>query len=101
MLNDYVYGGYLIWAAQEYPVMIDGRTDLYEWSGFLNEYGNWALVETDPNLLLDKYKVSFCLLSTQSMMIHVVPLLRDWSQVYADSNSVIFVRTAAAQPTAH
>ena len=25
MLNDYMYGGYLIWAAPEYPVMMDGR----------------------------------------------------------------------------
>ncbi len=52
MLNDYPFGGYLIWAAPEHPVMMDGRTDLYEWSGFLDEYGKWATLETDPNVLL-------------------------------------------------
>ena len=55
MLNDYTFGGYLIWAAPQYPVMMDGRTDLYEWSGFLGEYRNWATMQSDPNLLLDKY----------------------------------------------
>ena len=33
MLNDWDDGGYLIWAAPEYPVFIDGRADVYEWSG--------------------------------------------------------------------
>lgn len=95
MLNDYSFGGYLIWAAPEYPVMMDGRTDLYEWSGFLAEFGRWATFQEDPNRLLDKYNVNFCLLSLQSPMIHILPLLHDWRQVYADNNSVIFVRTAA------
>lgn len=98
MLNDYLFGGYLIWAAPEYPVMMDGRTDLYEWSGFLGEYGNWATALNDPNLLLDKYKVNFCLLSLNSRMVHVLPLLHEWKIVYSDNNSVIFVRRATANP---
>jgi hypothetical protein len=92
MLNDYPSGGYLIWAAPEYPVMMDGRTDIYEWSGFLAEYGNWALGATDPNLLLDKYKVNFCLLSPHSQMVVTLSLLHTWKQVYADDHAVIFVR---------
>src|ERR1039458_7411349 len=57
MLNDYSFGGYLIWAAPEYPVMMDGRTDVYEWSGFLGEFGNWATLQSDPNALLQKYRI--------------------------------------------
>jgi hypothetical protein len=101
MLNDYPFGGYLIWAAPEYPVMMDGRTDVYEWSGFLGEFGNWATLQSDPNLLLEKYKVNFCLLTLQSPMVHVLPLLHEWKIVYSDNNSVIFMRTASpsgAQP---
>lgn len=96
MLNDYVFGGYLIWAAPEYPVMIDGRTDVYEWSGFLGEFGQWATLASAPNLLLQKYNVNFCLLSSQSQMINVLPLLPNWKLVYSDDNSRIFVRTTAA-----
>jgi hypothetical protein len=97
MLNDYTFGGYLIWAAPEYPVMMDGRTDLYEWSGFLGEFGGWATFQSDPDLLLKKYKVNFCLLGSTSQMVHILPLLHEWKQVYSDNNSVIFVRTASAE----
>jgi hypothetical protein len=93
MLNDYTYGGYLIWAAPEYPVMMDGRTDIYEWSGFLQQYARWATVQEDPNLLLEKYDVNFCLLSTGSQMINILPLLPDWKLVYSDDIAQVFVRT--------
>jgi hypothetical protein len=95
MLNDYPFGGYLIWAAPEHPVMMDGRTDLYEWSGFLGEFGAWATLQTDPNLLLQKYGVNFCLLTRQSPMVHILPLLRGWKIVYSDNNSVILVRSTS------
>jgi hypothetical protein len=93
ILNEYVYGGYLIWAAPEYPVMIDGRTDIYEWSGFLEQYARWATSQEDPNLLLQKYNVNFCLLSSQSQMINIMPLLSDWKLVYSDDLARVFVKT--------
>jgi hypothetical protein len=96
MLNEYSFGGYLIWAAPQYPVMIDGRTDVYEWSGFLGEFGKWASLKDDPHLLLDKYKVNFCLLNRESPMANVLPLLQGWKQIYSDNNSVIFARTPSA-----
>jgi hypothetical protein len=92
MLNDYSFGGYLIWAAPEHPVFIDGRADLYEWSGILGEFGNWATLQSDPNALLQKYKIGFCLLTPKSPMAHVLPLMRDWKLIYSDGNSVIFAR---------
>ena len=98
MLNDYPFGGYLIWAAPEYPVFIDGRADVYEWAGVLGEFGSWATLQTDPNALLQKYKIGFCLLSIHSPMLHVLPLLKDWKQVYSDQNSVILVRTPPDRP---
>ncbi len=97
MLNDYNFGGYLIWALPEHPVFIDGRADLYEWSGLLGEFGSWATLHSDPNLLLQKYQVGFCLLTSHSPMVRVLPRLPGWKLVYSDHNSVIFVRSA---PTA-
>jgi hypothetical protein len=95
MLNDYTYGGFLIWAAPEHPVMIDGRTDIYEWSGFLQQYARWATLQEDPNLLLEKYHVNFCLLSTQSQLINVLPLLPGWKLVYSDKLAQVFVKAPA------
>jgi hypothetical protein len=94
MLNDYSFGGYLIWALPEHPVFIDGRTDVYEWSGFLGEFAPWATLESDPDALLQKYRIGFCLLTRQSPMARVLPLLPGWKIVYSDKNSVIFARTA-------
>jgi hypothetical protein len=92
MLNDYVYGGYLIWAAPEHPVFVDGRSDVFEWTGVLTDFLKWATLQSNPKTLLDKYKIDFCLLAKQSPMARVLPLLGDWKSVYMDANSVIFVR---------
>jgi hypothetical protein len=93
MLNDWMDGGYLLWAAPEHPVFIDGRGDIFEWAGVLVEYGRWATLQSDPNYLLNKYQISFCLLSRDSPMATVMPLLPNWKAAYSDNISVIFVRT--------
>jgi len=99
MLNDWDDGGYLIWAAPEYPVFIDGRADVYQWTGVIDEFGRWATLQTAPDLLLDKYHVNFCLLERTSAVANVLPLLPNWKAVYSDARSVIFVRTPPASPT--
>jgi hypothetical protein len=104
MLNDYVYGGYLIWAAPDHPVFIDGNADVFEWTGVLAEFGKWATLQSNPNILLEKYHIEICLLSRTSAMAHVMPLLPNWKTVYSDDLSMIFVRTPEvsqpAQPMA-
>ncbi len=84
MLNEWVDGGYLLWAAPEHPVFIDGRGDIYEWAGVLAEFQNWALLQTDPNVLLEKYRISFCLLARHSPMVTVMSLLKNWQIAYQD-----------------
>jgi hypothetical protein len=96
MLNDYVYGGYLIWAAPEHPVFVDGRADVFEWTGILDEFLKWATLQSDPNALPDKYGVNFCLLPSQSPMVRVLPLLGKWKVIYSDDRSVIFMRNGAS-----
>jgi hypothetical protein len=95
MLNAHGFGGYLIWAAPEHPVFLDGRTDVFEWTGVLREFGDWATLQSDPSLLLNKYGVKFCLLNSDSPMVRVLPLLPDWKIIYSDSNSVIIARVPA------
>jgi hypothetical protein len=94
MLNDYIYGGYLIWALPEHPVFVDGRSDIFEWTGVLAEFGKWAMLQSNPNTLLDKYGIDFCLLARTSPMAHVLPLLPNWKTIYSDNMSTIFVRTS-------
>ena len=96
MLNDYGFGGYLIWAAPEHPVFIDGRADLFEFAGVLDQFGGWATLHGDPNTLLDKYKIGFCLLDSNAPMTQIMKLLPGWKAVYSDDKAVVFVRTTAA-----
>jgi hypothetical protein len=98
MLNDWVFGGYLMWAVPEHPVFIDGRGDVFAWAGVFDQFGKWAQLQTDPNTLLDKYGINFCVLSRQSSLIVVLPLLPDWKEVYSDNVAVIFVRSASSSP---
>lgn len=93
MLNDYDFGGYLIWALPEQKVFIDGRSDVYDWTGVFSEMARWALVQEDPNLLLNKYKIKFCILRKTAPMAQVLPLLQGWNKVYSDDLAVIFVRS--------
>jgi hypothetical protein len=97
MLNDYVYGGYLIWEAPEYPVFVDGRADVFEWTGVLADYGRWSTLESDPHGLLDKYNIDFCLLSRNAPMARVLPLM-GWNSIYSDNLSVIFTRPRSDAP---
>jgi hypothetical protein len=95
MFNEYVYGGYLIWAAPRHKVFVDGRGDVFEWTGVLQEYGRWVTVQGDPNILLDKYHINFCLLPVDAPMSHVLPLMPGWNRVYADEMSVVWARSGA------
>jgi hypothetical protein len=94
MLNEWVYGGYLIWAAPEHPVFIDGRGDVFEWTGVVDQYGKWALLQTDPNTLLNKYEIKFCLIARKSPLATVLPLLPNWKIIYSDNLSVIIARSS-------
>ncbi len=90
LLNEYLFGGYLIWAAPEHKVFVDGRGDVFEWTGVLNEYSRWASLQTDPLELLKKYHIRICLLSKNSPMARVLPFLPDWKTAYSDGISVVF-----------
>src|SRR5207253_8957841 len=85
MLNAYDFGGYLIWTLPEQPVFIDGRADLFEWAGVLGDFSKWATLQENPNSLLDKYGIDFCLVERQSPVAHVLPELNGWKLIYSDN----------------
>ena len=96
MLNDYDLGGYLIWALPEHKVFLDGRADVYEWTGVLEAFKRWALLEEDPQLLLNRYDIQFCVLNAGSPMGNVLPYLPGWKMAYRDGRAQVFVRQPAA-----
>jgi hypothetical protein len=95
MLNEYVYGGYLIWAAPERKVFIDGRGDVFEWAGVLADYTKLINIQDDPRSVLDKYQIDFCLLSRDQAVARVLPLFFGWKRIYSDKMSVILAKPGA------
>ena len=92
MLNDYGYGGYLIWALPEQKVFIDGRGDVFDPSGILAEYVRWATLNEDPKLLPDKYHIRLCLMPKDLPMERVLPYLPGWRLAYKDDQAAVYVR---------
>jgi hypothetical protein len=92
MLNDYVWGGYLIWALPEQKVFVDGRGDVYDWAGVLAQYRDWVSLDADPARLLDDYRIGFCLLPVASPAARFMPHLAGWTKVYSDPVAVVFAR---------
>ena len=95
MLNEYVWGGYFIWAAPERKVFVDGRTDIFDWTGVLGEYMRWYTLQESPTVLLDKYQIDYCVLAANSQVGRAVELLPNWRKAYADDVAVVFTRRSS------
>ena len=99
MLNDYTYGGYLIWQlGVQQKVFIDGRTDLYEYSGVFQDYVRIVNLDPDALSLLGKYDIQSCLIKRDSAFATLLAASPEWKQTYADDLSAIFVRSHVPAP---
>ncbi len=91
MFNEYNWGGYLTWALPEYPVFVDGRTDLFgdeilgEWIDVVQGGENWQEI-------LDRWEVGFVLLPPDRPVVRLLDEA-GWDEVYRDETAVIFVWT--------
>jgi hypothetical protein len=92
MFNDYGYGGYLIWQlGPQQKVFIDGRGDLYEYSGVFQDYIRIVNLDREALFLLRKYDIQSCLVSRNDAIDTLLSTSPDWKQVYSDDLSDIFV----------
>jgi hypothetical protein len=93
LFNDYGWGGYLIWSLHpEQKVFIDGRADIYEYSGVLPDYLSIVRIEPGALSLLRKYNVQACLVRRKEAISTLLAASPEWEQTYADELSAIFVR---------
>jgi hypothetical protein len=97
-LNEYGWGGYLIWRrGQKAEVFVDGRTDIYEYGGVLADYLHITLLEPDALSLLRKYDIRACLLVRKSPLATMLRALPEWKVGYADELSTVLI----VRPDAH
>lgn len=97
LLNDYAYGGYLIWRLYpEYKVLIDGRADMYG-DPFVLAYFDVYMGFENPEPLLTNAGINTVLVSPASGLAGVFRIKTgndSWRVSYEDEKAVIFVRTA-------
>lgn len=90
VLNDYSFGGYLIFAGIR--PFVDSRVELYG-DTFLARYEK--IIASDPETVratLRAYDIRWTILSKHSRAIAVMDGLRGWSRVYADDYAVVHIR---------
>jgi len=94
VLNDYSFGGYLIFAG--IPTFIDGRGELYG-GEFIARYNrDVSLADLRDFLkLLDQYKFGATLLEPATPAVALLDRLPDWQRVYSDDVAVVHKRLAA------
>ncbi|MGB8063569.1 MAG: hypothetical protein WCF26_16870 [Candidatus Sulfotelmatobacter sp.] len=91
LYNTFDWGGFISWYMPEYPVAIDGRTDLYgdeiDTRFYLTENGDASYAE-DPYLA----QANLFLLPRRKPLAIVLASDARFSLVYQDSLAVVFVR---------
>jgi hypothetical protein len=99
MFNEYFYGGYLIWQlGPQQKVFIDGRADLYEYSGVFQDYMKIATLDRETLPLLQRYHITSCLIDKKGPLATLLAASGDWKQEYSDENSAIFVQSRPPAP---
>ena len=92
LFNSYNYGAYLLWALYpDYPVYVDGRTDLYS-DLFLREYIAVITGRKGYEATLDKYGVNVVLVEANALLSDRLRENPHWRQTYADPVAVVYER---------
>jgi hypothetical protein len=93
MFNSYNWGGYLMFAAPEYPVFIDGRTDLY--GEFLRTYLDAAIANENWRDILAEHNINLVVVEKGSGLDLALREESGWHLEYEDDLVVIHVKDSA------
>jgi hypothetical protein len=91
MFNSYNWGGYLMFAAPQYPVFVDGRTDLYG-DELLTTYLRTATAGENWRETLDEYAIRLVVVEKGSGLDRNLRDEVGWSLDYEDELAVIYTR---------
>jgi hypothetical protein len=91
MMNDFNWGGYLLWNAPEIPVFVDTRADVYEQQGVLVDYFD-ATKLARPSEVLDKYRVGRVAFPAKEPLVALLRQSPDWKVEYEDETAIVLMR---------
>jgi hypothetical protein len=90
LFNSYNWGGYLLYELPEYPVFIDGRTDLYD-DQLVNEWLQIVRAEHGWREELDQWGVGLVLVEPGAPLVGKLRQ-NGWELVYEDQIALVFQR---------
>jgi hypothetical protein len=94
MYNSYVFGGYLIYRFfpdPRYRVFVDGRA-IVGGEDYFVESLKVSLLTPEWQDILEKYKVNWMIVETNSPLTLFLSTHDDWKLVYSDNIATIFVK---------
>ncbi|MCB9372568.1 MAG: hypothetical protein H6518_07275 [Microthrixaceae bacterium] len=97
LFNTFDWGGYVMWEAPDYPVSIDGRTDVYD--EYLDVYDRTIRAEPGWQAELDREGIGTVLVDPGAPLAGALAADADWSRAYEDPVAVVFTRVAPVPPT--
>ena len=96
VLNDYSFGGYLIWS--NVRPFIDGRADMFG-DAFLTRYGRIAAGDADAiEDALRDYDVAWTIFTPEKRAVAVMDREPGWRRLYSDATAVVHIREKDASP---
>ncbi|MGJ3238507.1 MAG: hypothetical protein ACFE0Q_07355 [Anaerolineae bacterium] len=91
LFNSYNWGGYLIFSAPDYPVFVDGRTDLY--GDFVTDYARLYFDQVDDlDVSLREYNINLILVEVSAPMVSALATSDEWALEYEDDLAMIWIR---------
>jgi hypothetical protein len=93
MFNSYGFGGYMVEAG--YKTFIDGRSELFEQTGVLDDYMHITMMKPGAMKVVNDYGIRSCLVQRDEPFSTVLASIPEWQKVYSDEVSALYVRRDA------
>jgi hypothetical protein len=91
LFNSYNWGGYLSWELREYPVFVDGRTDLYD-DELLSLYSDISSGGPGWDKKLISFDINLVLIEANSGLAREMENSPNWLKGYEDEIAVVYIR---------
>jgi hypothetical protein len=91
VLNQYTWGGYLMWELPEHKTFVDGRADFFGEEP-VKEFRDATSLRPNWPEVFRKYNIQWTLMPRDHRLNLVLALLPEWSCVYTDDVSTIYRR---------
>ncbi|RXH54333.1 hypothetical protein GRAN_4629 [Granulicella sibirica] len=93
ILNEYLWGGYIIWNARSIPVFIDSRVDIFEYNGTFKDYLDIIRIKNTVSLL-NKYNIEYVFFEKDTPLVYLLEHTGRWKADFDDGNVVLLERIA-------